>query len=371
MAVAGSVLRPFPAHSLEKALIIINAIVDKGGSKQMDRLLVADAIGRTPSSSEYKRLLSSSRAYGLTTGTEKADYVAPTELGLKIAKPMRPEEALHGKVAACLNVEVLAKVWRQFNKQKLPDAKFLKNTLERTYGLESEQADEFAALIVDNAKYCGILQDISGSKYIRMEEPSLAAVTDSRGEQIPANDVDEDDGNDNVTTFESAPQFSSPPSTPPPAAVVEKKPKLFLAHGKNTKPLEELKKILDGFGIQYVVAVDEPHAGRPISSKVAQLMNECTAGIFIFTKDELFFRQQPKGEMTETWRPSENVIYELGAAGILWEKKIIILREDGVNFPSDFSDLGYITFKEGDISAKAMEIMKELITFKLLILKAA
>jgi hypothetical protein len=116
---------------------------------------------------------------------------------------------------------------------------------------------------------------------------------------------------------------------------------------------------------------NEPHAGRPMSSKVAQLMNGGTAGIFIFTKDELFFRQEPKGETTETWRPSENVIYELGAAGILWEKKIIILREDGVNFPSDFSDLGYITFKEGDISAKAMEIMKQLITFKLLILQAA
>ena len=67
----GSVLRPFPAHSLEKALVIIAAIAEKGGSKQMDRLLVAHAIGRTPSSSEYKRLLSSSRAYGLTTGTGK------------------------------------------------------------------------------------------------------------------------------------------------------------------------------------------------------------------------------------------------------------------------------------------------------------
>ena len=132
-----------------------------------------------------------------------------------------------------------------------------------------------------------------------------------------------------------------------------------------------MKKILDGFGIQYVVALDEPHAGRPISAKVAQLMNECTAGIFVFTKDELFYRKQKNGEMEETWRPSENAIYELGAAGILWERKIIILKEDGVNFPSDFSDLGYISFADGEIGAKAMHIMQELIKFKLLILKAA
>jgi len=350
---------------LEKALVIVSAIVDKGGGKSMDRLLVADAIGRTPSSSEYKRLLSSSRAYGLTTGTEKADYVVPTELGLKILKPLSPEEALRAKVQACLNVELIARVWRQFNKAKVPDGKFLKNELERTYDLEAPQAEEFAALAVENAKFCGVLQDISGAKYIRLDEPSLASATGNSSFQALAEEIDEGDEAPSAVT-----QFTPPPP-PPPAIMAEKRPKLFLAHGKNMKPLEELKKILDGFGIQYVVAVDEPHAGRPISAKVAQLMNECTAGIFVFTKDELFFRRQNNGEMEETWRPSENVIYELGAAGILWERKIIILKEDGVNFPSDFSDLGYISFAEGEISAKAMHIMQELIKFKLLILKAA
>lgn len=358
---AGSVVRPFPNHTIEKALIIVNAIADKGASKAMDRLLVADAIGRTPSSSEFKRLLSSSRAYGLTSGTEKADNIIPTELGLRIVRPTHPEEALQAKVLACLTVELLAKVWRQFNRQKLPDAKFLKNTLERSYGLSAEYAEEFAALIVDNAKYCGVLQDISGAKYIRMDEPSLAAASGSQSEQ-PEVEEAEEPGADVVVQL-----------TPlaPSAPAVEKKPKLFLAHGKNTKPLEELKKILDGFGIQYVVAVDEPHAGRPISAKVAQLMNECTAGIFVFTKDELFFRKQKTGELEEVWRPSENVIYELGAAGILWERKIIILKEDGVSFPADFNDLGYIPFADSEISAKAMHIMQELIRFKLLIIKAA
>ena len=92
----GSKSRPFPGHSLESALVIINAIADKGAGQQMDRLLVAQAIGRTPSSSEFKRLLSSSRWYGLTTGTEKADYIAPTDLGLKIARPSCPEERAEG-----------------------------------------------------------------------------------------------------------------------------------------------------------------------------------------------------------------------------------------------------------------------------------
>lgn len=133
---------------------------------------------------------------------------------------------------------------------------------------------------------------------------------------------------------------------------------LFVAHGKNHAPLEALKKILNEFKIPYKVAIDEPNKGRPISGKVAELMNECSAGVFIFTRDEKFFRESKDGKHEEVWRPSENVVYELGAANILWDRKIIILREEGVNFPSDFSDLGYITFKDGEVASKALDILK-------------
>jgi hypothetical protein len=119
-------------------------------------------------------------------------------------------------------------------------------------------ADELAALIVENAKYCGILQDISGSKYVRMDEPSLASA--SIGE-VSDNNVDGEPAEAaNVSALEH--DTVRIPSSQSPQ--IEKKPKLFLAHGKNQKPLNDLKKILEGFGIQFVVAIDEPHAGRPI-----------------------------------------------------------------------------------------------------------
>jgi predicted nucleotide-binding protein len=51
------------------------------------------------------------------------------------------------------------------------------------------------------------------------------------------------------------------------------------------------------------------------------------------------------------------VVYELGAASKLWERRIIILREEGVNFPSDFKDLGYITFDGDDIATKALDLL--------------
>ena len=63
---------------------------------------------------------------------------------------------------------------------------------------------------------------------------------------------------------------------------------LFVGHGKNHGPLEKIEKFLTKYGIPYKVAVDEPNAGRPLPTKVAEIMRECGAAILIFTKDEQF-----------------------------------------------------------------------------------
>jgi predicted nucleotide-binding protein len=134
---------------------------------------------------------------------------------------------------------------------------------------------------------------------------------------------------------------------------------IFIAHGKNKKPLEQLKKILEQFHIPYKVAVEEPNLGRPISGKVREIMHSCNCAILIFTADEEF--QNKNGETI--WRPSENVVYELGATGYLYDSRLVILKEENVTFPSNFSDIGYISFDHDKLEAKAMDVLKELIGF--------
>ena len=88
-------------------------------------------------------------------------------------------------------------------------------------------------------------------------------------------------------------------------------------------------------------------------------MQACNCAILIFTADEEF---KDKDGNT-IWRPSENVVYELGASGYLYESRIVIMKEDTVTFPSNFRDIGYISFANDQLEAKAMEILRELIGF--------
>lgn len=134
---------------------------------------------------------------------------------------------------------------------------------------------------------------------------------------------------------------------------------IFIAHGKNKKPLEQLKKILEQFKIPFKVAVEEPNLGRPISTKIREIMESCNCAILIFTADEQF--QDMSGK--SIWRPSENVIFELGASGYLYDKRIVILKEDSVEFASNFKDIGYISFAKDQLESQSMAVLKELIGF--------
>ena len=134
---------------------------------------------------------------------------------------------------------------------------------------------------------------------------------------------------------------------------------IFIAHGKKRKPLEQLKKILDEFHIPYKVAVEEPNLGRPISAKVREIMQSCNCAILLFTGDEELTDKDGKAVL----RPSENVVFELGASGYLYDNRIVIIKEEGVSFPTNFRDIGYISFAPDELSAKAMDILKELIGF--------
>jgi predicted nucleotide-binding protein len=163
---------------------------------------------------------------------------------------------------------------------------------------------------------------------------------------------------------ESRAEPGSSRAEPAPAAQsASSEPKLgqaiFVAHGKNKKPLEQLKRVLDQFKIPYRVATEEPNLGRPIGAKVREIMEACNCAILIFTADEEFKDAQGK----QVWRPSENVTYELGASGYLYGNRIVIMKEEGVDFPTNFRDLGYISFAKDQLEARAMDVLKELIGF--------
>lgn len=352
--------RPCPAVRFDSAVQVAQAITENNAGKPMNRLLLAEAMEYSPSSSGFRDRVTSAAKYGLTEGNYKSEMIALTDLGVGVTRPRNDHERVAAQRQAMQSVRIFNDLLEHFANSKLPKPEFLKNTLEwAPFSIDPVWSRGVAEAFEEDARYVGYLRDIGGSPHIVLDGSATAP-------EIPAADVEQ--------TSYDADEVPAPPEglAPNEAERTEKmeptdvprgRPvpmQLFIAHGKNRKPLEQLKRILDGWKVPYLVAVDEPNAGRPISAKVAETMRQCSAGIFIFTADEQF----KDNDNQTVSRPSENVVYELGAASLLYGRKIVILKEVGVTFPSDFRDLGWIEFNEDALDAKALDLLREMIALE-------
>jgi predicted nucleotide-binding protein len=192
---------------------------------------------------------------------------------------------------------------------------------------------------------------------LRVEKNGLSAFirdAEAAGEVVPeALDIATDKSEDS--------EQATTELTPPASSVTDRPKPIFIGHGKKKGPLEKVERFLNDFKIPHRIAVQEPNLGRPISAKVKEVMAECGSAILIFTCDERL--RNDKGD--ELWRPSENVVHEFGAASYAYDGRIVVMKEKGLDLPSNFSDIGYIEFEENQMEAKNTDLLRELIGFGL------
>jgi predicted nucleotide-binding protein len=317
-----------PRFSVTDALRVANALADEYGKQPTRPLDVAKALKMSPNSSQYKLLTGASVAYGFTDAGAQAEKIGLTPLGRRAIAPTEEGDDVQAMREAFLRPRVM--------------------------GVPAKFAERTRKLIADGAEALDLLTEIKGKTYVNLD----AAVTpgESDGE-------DEDEDQDILDEEEALTEDGGEDEVKPPEAEKKRRPnRIFLGHGKNKKPLTQLTKTLDQLGIPYKVAEEEPNLGRPISTKVRQTMSECGAGILIFTAD----REYQDKDGNPIWLSSENVANELGAAAVMYDDRIIIFKEEGVELASNYSGIGYITFEKDKLDAKVPDLLRELVAMKIL-----
>lgn len=335
-----------PSFAIEDTLKIAKSLYDNFGGRNASAAphQLAIAVGISPTSTNWQYITGAAIAYGLTVGGNKAQKITLAEIGKRIVGPLEEGDEEQAKIESVLKPGICRRFFEKYNRAKFPQENIAKNILEEM-GVPKNKAENLLEIIKKNGYFAGIIQDTKTGPFVALDNiQNISSNDQGSEEEIPSQE------SLSSNTNESSSQDSSVRDTPQKNIL---KP-IFIAHGKDKKPLGQLKKILDQFNIPYKVAVDEPNSGRPVSQKVRELMNECGSAIFIFSES---------GEASdgEEILPNINVVYELGAASVLYGDKIIIFKEEKVNFSSDFRDLCYISFESERLDAKAMDLLKELI----------
>jgi CAP12/Pycsar effector protein, TIR domain len=344
----------FPKHSLRTAIRVAAALEEKNSGNPLPPTDVAIALEKSPGSSDFRVLLSSSIKYGLTTGSYNQARISLTGLARDVLEPTSDETKTRALHQAAFTPTLFGRIFDAYKNKKVPDIQFFQNALVRDFGVSKDQVARCATIFLENMEYLGLVRQASTGKWLAAEPAGL-----SQGITPPGSpEISEGQEDDFEMRLPPPPVPDASKSTPHPPT----KNAIFVGHGKNKAPLQQLEKFLSEYKIPHKVAIEEPNKGRPISQKVADLMKECGAAIIIFTADEEFRDQSGQ----TIFRPSENAVFELGAASALYGSRVVIFKEAGVTFPVNFRDIGYIEFEKDRLDAKVNELFRELIGFQLI-----
>lgn len=346
----------FPRMTLEEALSVPRALYQEYAGDPTAPHDVAIAVGNSPTSSVWRVLSGAANGYGLTDGAYSAETISLTDLGRHIVAPTAEGEKERGLLKAALQPTILKEFFEKYDRANLPSPEILRNVLVKM-GIPQDRVDEAAEIIRANGQFAGILRDTGNRLFVALDLPpdgtganSTPPASDSTGTEIDS-------------TEESVGAAGTGGSPTEDTSDRDRGPKpIFIGHGHNHGPLDSVKDFLAEYGVPFRIAVEEANRARPISVKVKEAMRECGSAIMIFTKDEECFDE----DGNSVWRPSMNVVQELGAALYAYDDHVVIFVEKGLELPVNFRDLGHIPFDPDHFEATTAELLKELVALKIL-----
>jgi predicted nucleotide-binding protein len=137
------------------------------------------------------------------------------------------------------------------------------------------------------------------------------------------------------------------------------KPRMFISHGKNLAIVDQLKTMLDLNNLEYEIAVEEETPAIPVSEKVFEAMHRCNAALITVTVDESEKRADGR------YGINQNVLIEIGAAFVLYKKRVILVWDKRIDVPSNLQGLYRCEFTGNEFSwADGMKLMKAISNFR-------
>lgn len=164
-----------------------------------------------------------------------------------------------------------------------------------------------------------------------------------------------------------APPADSPPADEPPAshepspspATPPQRLTAFIAHGRNMDIVDQVQTMLELADVGSEVAEEEETTAIPVPDKVFNAMKRCNAAIICVSAEE-------SADGTEGgYSINENVLIEIGAAFVLYDRRVVLLWDKRLAVPSNLQGLYRCEYEGDELSWSAgMKLMKAIQGFK-------
>lgn len=135
--------------------------------------------------------------------------------------------------------------------------------------------------------------------------------------------------------------------------------RVFIGHGRCEGIVDQVKTMLDLTEMSYEVVVEQESAAIPVPQKVFDAMRRCNAAVVCVTADA-------EGEREDgSYAVNPNVLIEIGAAFVLYDKRVVLIWDRRIHVPSNLQGL-YRCETEGDQLSwsTGMKLMKAIKEFR-------
>lgn len=341
----------FPQDTLQEALQIATAIRDQNAGRPFNRLLLAQAIDRSPGSSALRSLITSSAKYGLTIGNYNSQEIELSDLGRSALYPRTDEERAAALVQAALHPPLFARFFQKYNQNRFPRDDLATNALQVDFGVPPDLAPRCLELIHATAAFAGILRDINGTLYVMLDAAT--------GPSAAATPVEEAAAPTALGLPAEHRPVEAPPTEPPPSTPAYAPPRVFISHSKSEAILEQLKTILNFGAFAYEIAEEEETPAIPVPTKVRRAMRRCNCAVINISADEQ--ERLPDG----TYGINQNVLIEIGAAFVLYYPRVVLLVDRRITLPSNLQGLYRCDYEGEELSwSVGMKLQNALAGFR-------
>jgi hypothetical protein len=176
--------RNYPLYTVEKCLIIAQKLKEKNGGNPWTPAEVKKAINLTDNN-KFFYCTQASRDFGFTLGTRDAKEISLTDFGRATVYAPDLQTERKKKIEAFLSIDIFKKVLEYYKGSKLPEMKYLSNTLEDKFKLHPDLHEEFSRIFSENCKELNIdsgTDEIIGDNLIQFQ-PTIIVGETKRGQK--------------------------------------------------------------------------------------------------------------------------------------------------------------------------------------------
>lgn len=330
----------FPLVDIVDALRIPKALWDNFAGKNAAPHDVALALDLSPTSSGWRSLCGASIAYGLSDGGYAAPQISLTELGRRIVAPTEDGDELSAMSEALLKPRIQREFFKKYDRAKFPREDIAENVLVQL-GLPKDRANAALIILKQNGKDSGVIRETKTGPFVALGAAALQTEPDESSDtsihDAVTNGGIREVGSERAATNERR-TFTNVVDV---NSEVGKK--VFITHGKNTKIMEQIKKLVTLGGFVPIVSVQRETAAKPVPDKVMDDMRSCGAAVIHVGTDGSIIDNSGM----EHPQLNPNVLIEIGAAMALYRGRFILVVEEGVKLPTNLQGL-YECRYEGD-----------------------